>query len=206
MTPTFVDPALAPINIEALLNPAPLPPAAEPQPKQAPKLPADMEIKNYSQARRLCLHMFGPLVRLRQDKHLNEANVPEPVFQIQLGSAVFGTGATWKEAIEVAMDLSTNGDWEKELAPYLMPTKGHNVTTAMRMALANQLPSSYPKEEQGNVLFGVLGLYDHQLFEVIRLNRETVEGKIANREAAALALKKMLDAGNVRFKKLSRER
>lgn len=173
-------------------NPAPAP---APKPT-APKLPEKLEVENYSQARRLCLNMFGPLVRLY------ERDFPEgKLYEIALPGEVIAAAESWKAAVQMAMEVVFENEQEKTPTAGLMPVRTRNLTVERRMRLTNVLPAAYQGDEQMSALFGVLGLYDHQLFEAQKLLTATTEGKMELREVAAKDLKQLLDIGAKRFQR-----
>lgn len=178
-------------------NPAPAP---APKPT-APKLPEKLEVENYSQARRICLSLFGPLVRIKN------IVLPDGTKGVEISlPGVLGVfGKTFKEAIEGGMaaaatpmtDDESYYGWDK----VVMPVRTRNLTVERRMRLTNVLPAAYQGDEQMSALFGVLGLYDHQLFEAQKLLTATTEGKMELREVAAKDLKRLLDIGAKRFQR-----
>lgn len=191
MTPTTI--ATNPtVDIDAITAAPP----ALPKPEDKPlKLPEKLEVENYSQARRIALRFFGPLVRLF------ERSFPEgKLFEVKLGRNVIGAGDNWKAAIEMAMQLVAQNDKDKEPTEGLIQERSRNVIMAMRMGLFNSLPGSYAEDERTDIMFGVLGLRDHQLFEVQKLARGTIEGPLDQREPNAKLLKVILMEARQRFR------
>lgn len=193
MTPTTISDSPS-LDLEAITAP-PTPPALpEPGDEKPFKLPEKLEVENYSQARRLALRFFGPLVRL------HERNFPEgKLFEVSLPRNVLGAADTWKQAIEMAVQVVQQNEKNKEPTAGLIQERSRNVILAMRMSLFNTLPGSYAGEEKTDVMFGVLGLRDHQLFEVQKLARGTIEGPLDQREPNAKLLKAILMEARKRF-------
>lgn len=178
----------------------PPPPSAKPAKPTAPKLPEQLEVENYSQARRMCLNMFGPLVRLY------ERDFPEgKLYEIAMPGEVIAAAESWKAAVQMAMEVVFENEQEKTPTAGLMPARTRNLTVERRMRLANVLPSAYQGDEQMTALLGVLGLQDHQLFEAQKLLTATTEGKMELREVAAKDLKDLLADGAQRFQRMSQK-
>lgn len=173
-------------------------PPAEPRPE--PKhLPADLEVKNKSQAQRLARHFFGPLARVTMND-IEDGNVTIRVDGQLVGGSIKGD---FKQALENALVLQASGELK---VPGLMQDSAINTVLRRRYDLLGKLPHHYQKDEQQGIVQGIFGARDHELFEIEKLTKATSEGPMLFREYAAKDLKKLLDACSKRFQAEQKKR